>query len=101
MAQESEQPDPYVTPRTLPVRRPLKYLMFILIAGIVLIAVSASAFIIDNARKKGRLQRNSNALKNYMPYLERSYEVKVPPSYDPSSEPDKSSPWTIEHAGDQ
>ncbi|MDX1928263.1 MAG: hypothetical protein SFV81_17175 [Pirellulaceae bacterium] len=71
MIQDSEQVDPYVTPRTLAARRPFR-LSTMIMASVVLLTISASAFIINNARGRSiHLHRSSNALKDYMPYLER------------------------------
>jgi hypothetical protein len=80
MVDDPERLDPYVTPQTPPATRLISFSALIILSGVVLLTISASAFIINNAWDRGiQLRRSSIAIENYMPYIERGYEVKAPP----------------------
>ena len=62
---DSELADPYVTPRTLPARRSLKVLAFVIILAVVSLSASATAFMFYRAA--------SSSMQ-----LDRAYPVTVP-----------------------
>ena len=51
---QSELADPYLTPRTLPARRPITYLVFGIILAVILMTVAAASLVVWRATRPMR-----------------------------------------------
>lgn len=83
--QEPELADPYITPRTVPARRPRNYLAIGIILGLFLLTVSAAGIMAWRSLRPARLMLDRGPAI----YMDRGPVPKDPP---PSHAPDAESP---------
>ena len=61
---DTELADPYMTPRTLQVRRPFRYLAYGLILGVVLLSIAAGSWMVYWAMRPTFSLDRGSAIKN-------------------------------------
>ena len=81
----SELADPYLTPKTLPARRPLTYLALGLIVGVVLLSVAAGSLMVYWAISPSRLNMERRpAIDNRDPII---FQNRGPVKSSPQEQP--------------